>query len=1283
LNAQGLGNLSQCPNTTCPEVANCFGQINNGVESLVGLNPNVFDPTWTITQPAPAPVLILNGLSPSFTVSGPGVYTVSYCVRPFVDAAFVCCCKTFTVGTPPPMPCITYTLNVNCSRLEIFNLNWNNGQAAPSGAKHQWGFELNGTGQPAWTDGANPLFPTIAMTHPYFNINTYVENRTLFHRILNANGTVVAGSECSVLVTPADWANPLFYNPGTNPQSSDAPKNGAGIFIGGSTTPGCTTLSLTQVTTIPFSVGAPTLLPDVAEYDGSVNNRSNIYIDRVLKVDKSYRFRKCNIWMGINAKLEISNGTLSGPTLTVVEHTEIKSHCDQLWQSIQVGFGAVFESNPNGLSGTNTGNLIRDAVYGVHVFPSVTQTLPTIPPITTFTPGGTLSINRTTFEANFIGLFSANGKKSMGAYTLSQFDGNTFQGRLTGNGGINGLTAGGGQSPFCTAVSNLQGAEMPFVGGMTSFAGIVQIGVPLNIPIIATSPVPNVFKKMADGIIMRAANTSIQNCRFADIERGNWGLNGTTGSYNNYEFGVHMIDGVGTDVHTYTVKGLGKTSSVFTFNNVKTAVHAGAQKLNMVVNVTDCKMTNVQEGVTLVSPNGGFPTGSTTNILTGNISTANIKDNDITVNKPFLIDLGQSNLFSITNAKGGHGIWVSDYEDFPPQPGPLSGFSTYNIENNLITVDLNSVCLDKYYPVSDPASGYPSNWNDIKDCVCWHKISVAGIQVDAKDGPIQNMECNIRNKNVINVTTGYVGISLAGTNRATVFDNTVNYTKNNSVDPGMNCPGNNIPVPWVKGIETHGGHNNRIHCNSVVANTGAISFRVGVDVNNSPSTVLQHNTIRRGNRGLTFSGANGDNTAILDNTFNNAGDAMDNSLVYNSGATTPSQICTQNQWLGTYNGAGVIPLVGTATGSWKVGTAPFAPPSCGSIQWFTCNSGMCTNQTNGCVTPPLIGDSPNNVIGGLDDQLVNGVFLGNVKTQWLLSRNLYQKLKSNPSLAIGNTSMNNFLSSQFNLPLGKLGDIAVAMQQTSIADVALGVQVGQNSNDIAAKTTQLNTVLADWKANPTNTTLQSQATQLAIDLDALMVQSENLEIQAKSLRNAVATTLTIQNNAITSTDLFESNEKLVNQMYLASVGLNQSPTTAQLSALAGLAVQCPSTDGPAVFAANSLYASLTGVRLILNDCNLMTVAVRSAEKPAGQVFSALTIQPNPASDRMMIGWGLTAENTIVTIYNVTGQPIKQIKVGVNENQLELDTAAFPSGIYTLVLQCGNHCHEVKQFVVHH
>jgi len=92
-----------------------------------------------------------------------------------------------------------------------------------------------------------------------------------------------------------------------------------------------------------------------------------------------------------------------------------------------------------------------------------------------------------------------------------------------------------------------------------------------------------------------------------------------------------------------------------------------------------------------------------------------------------------------------------------------------------------------------------------------------------------------------------------------------------------------------------------------------------------------------------------------------------------------------------------------------------------------------------------------------------------------------------------------------------------------------------------------------------------------------------------------------------------------------------------------------------------------------------TLSNQNEEKSIDQYeWTNFTIYPNPASNFVQLEWS-SSSDIAISIYTINGMRLDEINI-VDENVYQLDIRNYPSGIYTIILNDGNH-QETRRLII--
>ncbi len=154
------------------------------------------------------------------------------------------------------------------------------------------------------------------------------------------------------------------------------------------------------------------------------------------------------------------------------------------------------------------------------------------------------------------------------------------------------------------------------------------------------------------------------------------------------------------------------------------------------------------------------------------------------------------------------------------------------------------------------------------------------------------------------------------------------------------------------------------------------------------------------------------------------------------------------------------------------------------------------------------------------------------------------------------------------------------------------------------------------------------------------------------------------NAALGTSELIESNQQQVNDIYLGTVAKDVGTfTTAQATQLFDIANQCPMVGGNAVFRARALY-SLIDDSQDFDDpllCLQQGIIVRNMQEAQS---NAVAVVPNPARDEasLVLTEAWNAQGTLI-VYNTLGMEVLKHTVPANTMRYAFSTGSLAPAVY--------------------
>ena len=459
------------------------------------------------------------------------------------------------------------------------------------------------------------------------------------------------------------------------------------------------------------------------------------------------------------------------------------------------------------------------------------------------------------------------------------------------------------------------------------------------------------------------------------------------------------------------------------------------------------------------------------------------------------------------------------------------------------------------------------------------------------------------------------------------------------------------------GIINLNGTENDIRCNEVSSAVATGNNDASIRNSMSPSSSVEYNQTDGSGSGISFL-STCNNTTVRCNTIG----SHNTGLHYNSNAVTgpqlPNGTSAGNVWVGTYTDKTARndnPTPGSSRYFYRTGEINPAQIFPFGNAWFqfvtdgvTCGSG--------CPQDEFAERS----VTELDTEVANDSLSPGGLSGYLLKRFLYNDLLYYPALLQNNATLQNFQSSFGSTNGGKLTSLEKTMadafhltaQQQSQRDAA------QNSLASAFEQLVILDSLVQYGAAPTGQAAQRDTLEQQISAAQAILQDiyeDNLDARTDSV-SALQQML----NSVTPQAQWETNEKTLNEIYLNTAFIDQSPDTSQTAQIRQIGEQCSMDGGPAVVRARAWYYLLTGVRLEV-DCG--GVIERNADESTVEQIQ-LIVSPNPAGDKILIQLlSAISQKGQLEIFDVSGKLCQTISIPEKALSIEVSTAELANGIY--------------------
>ncbi|HQX44486.1 MAG TPA: T9SS type A sorting domain-containing protein [Saprospiraceae bacterium] len=286
---------------------------------------------------------------------------------------------------------------------------------------------------------------------------------------------------------------------------------------------------------------------------------------------------------------------------------------------------------------------------------------------------------------------------------------------------------------------------------------------------------------------------------------------------------------------------------------------------------------------------------------------------------------------------------------------------------------------------------------------------------------------------------------------------------------------------------------------------------------------------------------------------------------------------------------------------------------------------------------------------------------------WTDRRQLYRQiLETGVGENIPRT-FNNFFNNHTNTSVGKFELVENGIRDAYRNGTFINDQIQANLISLENLTTNIASITGQMNSlsNPT------EQASLQLQLNTLMAQKNTILVNQSALSNqwltGVQTILNqflLENNSIITSEVYEQNQKQVNQIMLQKMISNDwSISETERLQIDQIASQCPYYGGDGVNRARALAAIYRLDRYSDEEiCNLALASRSSVNK--NSALDKVSIYPNPVSDLITINVPIKSNNEInIEILNMEGKNINLFIVTPGQEELTFSASSLPSGIY--------------------
>jgi PKD repeat protein len=497
------------------------------------------------------------------------------------------------------------------------------------------------------------------------------------------------------------------------------------------------------------------------------------------------------------------------------------------------------------------------------------------------------------------------------------------------------------------------------------------------------------------------------------------------------------------------------------------------------------------------------------------------------------------------------------------------------------------------------------------------------------------------------------------------------------------------------GIDLNGCESPNVSCNTIAGlDADETHGSSAINFNLTTGGTLLCNVVDNTTEGIAFYGPSP--THILGNEMNNHFEG----LYLNDNAVISDQDHHGNRWLGdfssgyganneNYTGSGLDdskfavhcttgasciynPVVPSYDDSWFDVQTGFTPYSCAAI-----TAADCEGQSAGSGERSSLELSSSLDYHIAEDYPLSAVYMHETKS--IAKQYLYDKLTHLPSLRTEGSSLASFYRVNSEISIGRLQQVKDAIRELNhfSSDYSNQLDSLNNGMQLISDTIAILDYLTLSHPAEASQYYQHQSA-LRMRATALQTTALSLRVQMERLKTNSAANILYANAAIAPVEIPEQNEKIINEVYLQTIGSGIYSLEEYLAeSVLAVAEQCPYSGGKSVYRARALYR-LYDSQKQFND----EFACKStSSNQQGVRTNEINLVPNPAAERVAVYYSSSQGVCNLQILELTGKLIKNVSLPCDKKVYEFSVYELTEGIYFVSVSNNDHLIGRKKLIV--
>ncbi|MFN8279869.1 MAG: T9SS type A sorting domain-containing protein [Saprospiraceae bacterium] len=303
---------------------------------------------------------------------------------------------------------------------------------------------------------------------------------------------------------------------------------------------------------------------------------------------------------------------------------------------------------------------------------------------------------------------------------------------------------------------------------------------------------------------------------------------------------------------------------------------------------------------------------------------------------------------------------------------------------------------------------------------------------------------------------------------------------------------------------------------------------------------------------------------------------------------------------------------------------------------------------------------------------------------WTDKRQLYRQINNLDANSDLPNEFAQFYSNQSSTSVGKFEQVENKISDINNSDHSLLSAINSNNSYATDIESSIINTLNDMSqaADPSAlASLRMQLSGLQNQLNSLTVQRLGLTTQFNQAQLSQIQAALSLNNSITTSEIYESNQKTANQYMLSRmISGDWSFNASDRAIILNIANQCPLYGGEGVYRARALASLWTDQRFQDNEICPQQLAQRS-RTPNSIPTLDIEIYPNPADDYII--FAATNRDQLITsleIANMDGKILQVEKIFAPGAELNVSVQSLQNGVYLAKLHLSDGSMIVKKFI---